>query len=623
MEFDPYEYLEDIQSNAVVNWALSESRACIDRLNYISNSIFSELMELYTIPIAYNFKRNSAGVFFLKREKSYTLNLIKEGEVLTVVDSANLGDHAVIHDYYLDSDGRTLAYFYTLKGSDVGELVVINLRDFSLIDSIHGSISDVIFLKGGDRYYYVKFFRSGKCPDDVEAPCERVFLREDSKDELVFGYNMPRNHYISLLQSTDGSKALVEVSYGWIRETLYAGTLEDPCKWTRVLEGDFRAKFIDSRGDHYFAVVYDGNKLGRILRIGVEGVDAIASEAGEYLQDAIMIGDHIVASYLKHASSYIKIYDLEGGVLGEFKFFEPVSVVRMYSYGGGGFIELRYFTKPYEVIEVLGAELAFKKIMEHPKVFSTDIVEDFAISHDGTRVHFFWIKSPTGSKNVVVYGYGGFSVPLTPFFTPWIPILLKHGVDVVVVNLRGGSEYGEKWHEAGMKRNKMNVFHDYIAVVEKFKSMGFRVAGFGRSSGGLLIGAVMTLKPSLLDVAAIGYPVLDMLKFHKLYVGAAWIPEYGDPEDRGDREYLLQYSPYHNLKEGEEYPPTIVYTGLYDDRVHPAHALKFYAKMKSFGNNVCLRIEASSGHSGSSPQVLAMEMADVLSFILLNLSKAH
>ncbi|MEM2235126.1 MAG: prolyl oligopeptidase family serine peptidase, partial [Desulfurococcaceae archaeon] len=184
-------------------------------------------------------------------------------------------------------------------------------------------------------------------------------------------------------------------------------------------------------------------------------------------------------------------------------------------------------------------------------------------------------------------------------------------------------EYGEKWHEAGMKRNKMNVFHDYIAVVEKFKSMGFRVAGFGRSSGGLLIGAVMTLKPSLLDVAAIGYPVLDMLKFHKLYVGAAWIPEYGDPEDRGDREYLLQYSPYHNLKEGEEYPPTIVYTGLYDDRVHPAHALKFYAKMKSFGNNVCLRIEASSGHSGSSPQVLAMEMADVLSFILLNLSKAH
>ncbi|MEZ0289830.1 MAG: prolyl oligopeptidase family serine peptidase [Sulfolobales archaeon] len=129
----------------------------------------------------------------------------------------------------------------------------------------------------------------------------------------------------------------------------------------------------------------------------------------------------------------------------------------------------------------------------------------------------------------------------------------------------------------------------------------------------------MTLKPEILDLAVIGYPVLDMLKFHKLYIGSLWIPEYGDPEDPRDREFLQKYSPYHNMRPGIKYPPTLIYTGLNDDRVHPAHAFKFYAKLKDLGNDTCLRVETSSGHIGSSPDVVAREMSDVIAYIVSRL----
>ncbi|MCS7099648.1 MAG: prolyl oligopeptidase family serine peptidase, partial [Sulfolobales archaeon] len=491
----------------------------------------------------------------------------------------------------------------------------------SIVDRMRGSISDVVFLEGGD-FYYAKFFRSGRCPDGVEAPCERVYLRESGKDELVFGSGLQRNYFISLSQSTDGRRALLSVSYGWTRNSLYAGPVEDPSRWVRVLSGDFRSFFVDSLGEEYLVVVYDSRGLGRVLRVRDEGsASEIVPEREMALQNAVLVGEHIVTSYLKDASSRVEVYDLGGKLVGGLVFEEPSSVFNMYSYGLGGFIEVRSFTRPYQVLEVNESEgrVEFRRFVEHSKVVEANVTEDFAESHDGTKVHYFWIRSPRRGRAVVVYGYGGFGIPLTPSFTPWLPLLVELGVDVVVANLRGGSEYGEEWHRAGMRNNKINVFYDYVAVAEKFKSIGYSIAGFGRSNGGLLIGSVIAMRPDLLEAAAIGYPVLDMLKFHKLYIGAAWIPEYGDPDDPLDREYLLKYSPYHNVREGVRYPPTIVFTGLYDDRVHPAHALKFYAKLVSYGNKSCLRLETSSGHAGSSPEVLAREMADVVTFILKHL----
>ena len=210
---------------------------------------------------------------------------------------------------------------------------------------------------------------------------------------------------------------------------------------------------------------------------------------------------------------------------------------------------------------------------------------------------------------------------MTPVYNPLALLLAERGGVFVVANIRGGGEYGEKWHRDGMRENKQNVFEDFKSVLKYFKEKGARVVAIGFSNGGLLVAAVLTQSPELLDGAVIGYPVIDMLRFHKLYIGRAWVPEYGDPEREEDRKFLLKYSPYHNVK-NVKYPPTLVYTGLHDDRVHPAHAFKFVAKLLETGSKVFLRTETRSGHSGATTEVKITEQADVLAFIfkILNLS---
>jgi prolyl oligopeptidase len=166
-----------------------------------------------------------------------------------------------------------------------------------------------------------------------------------------------------------------------------------------------------------------------------------------------------------------------------------------------------------------------------------------------------------------------------------------------------------------MRDKKQNVFNDFIAVAEYLKKIGAKVVILGRSNGGLLVGAVLTQRPDVIDGAVIGYPVLDMLRFHKLFIGEAWVSEYGDPENPEDVAFLVKYSPYHNIKEGINYPPTLVFTGLHDDRVHPGHAYKFVAKLKHVGANILLRVEQSSGHAGATTETKAREYSEIMAFV--------
>ena len=199
---------------------------------------------------------------------------------------------------------------------------------------------------------------------------------------------------------------------------------------------------------------------------------------------------------------------------------------------------------------------------------------------------------------------------------------LEDGGVFVYANLRGGTEYGEAWHRAGMRERKQTV-DDFISVIEKLREEGSRVVATGRSNGGLLVGATMTQRPEILEGAVIGYLVLDMERFHKLLIGKAWVPEYGDPEDPEDAEFLSRYSPYHNVKKVVGYPPTFLFTGLHDDRVHPAHALKFAALLEDSGHKSLLRVETKSGHAGATPETKIAEESDVMAFVYrsLGLSK--
>ena len=319
--------------------------------------------------------------------------------------------------------------------------------------------------------------------------------------------------------------------------------------------------------------------------------------------------------YIINAASRLKIYGLKGEFIKEIYIDPPGTLSNFNRFENELIFKYESFYIPYRVYKLDGWNLKLH-ILDEERVPDNYIIEDrWVKSYDGTSIHFFiFRKGDAELKNVIAYGYGGFGLGLTPRFYPHIIPLIEDGFVFTVANIRGGDEFGESWHKAGMRSNKNNVFKDFIAVIQYFKDMGSKVVAYGSSNGGLLVGGVLTIDPSLLDGAVIGYPVLDMLRFHKLYIGRAWIPEYGDPENPEDLEYLIKYSPYHNIRE-MGYPPTLVYTGLYDDRVHPSHAFKFVAKLKDHNAPVYLRTEKLSGHMGASPEVKVRELSEVVSFI--------
>ena len=378
--------------------------------------------------------------------------------------------------------------------------------------------------------------------------------------------------------------------------------------------GDYRVSPVGYYGGYAYLVYYDGRGLGRIIRVKNGSMEEVISEDKYPLRKALMIKDKIYAEYLINASSKLRIYDVEGNLLGELSLKEPSTIRSIKFYKDSPYITIETFTSPPSIYVV--SEDLLKKVYGFRVSLDVDITEYWCKSSDGTPIHLFMIKHRNkDSDRAIVYGYGGFGASITPFFLGAMAVFIEDGGTFVVSNLRGGGEFGEEWHRLGMKENKQNVFEDYKAVLRFVRNKGLRTIGWGVSNGGLLVAATMVQAPELFDVALIGYPVIDMLRFHKLYIGKLWTTEYGDPDNPKDREYLLKYSPYHNIRGDVKYPITLVYTGLHDDRVHPGHALKFTAKLEEVGAPVYLRVEMASGHMGSSPEVKIKEIADLLAFI--------
>ena len=467
-----------------------------------------------------------------------------------------------------------------------------------------------------DTYYYSRFYREGKTPDGVKAPTNRIFLRSGEREEMIFGEGVQTSYFIGLGASTDLSKALVTVSYGWTKSIIYGGNLHKPNNWHVIYDAKgYPSHPVDYTRNQYLVISYENEGLGKILAIDENGEKSILVNEQKFpLQNAVVVGDKIIAHYLVHASSMLKMFDMQGKEITEFKFDVAGSISTMHSNGREVVFKFETFFVPYRIYSLRDTQLV---LLDSEEINGDYIIdEDFTESSDGTKIHLFIVrKEKTEINNVVLYGYGGFRIAITPSYSPYILPFIEDGGVYAVANLRGGSEYGEKWHRAGMRENKQNVFNDFISAANYFKAKKARVIVIGRSNGGLLVGAVLTQKPEILDGAVIGYPVLDMLRFHKLYIGRAWVPEYGDPDNPEDAKFLLKYSPYHNIRSDVIYPPTLVYTGLHDDRVHPAHAFKFVAKMRDTGANIYLRTETVSGHAGATPETRIKEYSDILAFI--------
>jgi len=614
---DRYLWLEKLNDPKVLKWIRRENERTRSLLGSLPDKYYEALKSFCEYPVVKLARITERGYFVqLLENVSQKIVWLHGGEKRIVVEGSRLERDSVLTYFYVNKEGSRLAYSYSIAGSDEQIIRVIDLDSIEVVDEIKGAVGNLVWVDE-DRFYYVKMFRREKTPDGVNPPASRVFLREDGSDTMVFGEGLPRSHFIYLHETSARDRILVRVSYGWAKSTLYGGRLSDPFTWTRVYGGDFVVKPVDYF-DGYLAVSYDGDGLGKLIRVREDGsVESIVSESEYPLMYAVIVGDRILACYLANASSVFRLFKTSGEPLNVIEFYPPGSVYSMHSNRREAVFVYTSFTVPFRLYSFSDT----LRIIDEA-VFSGDYVIDEGVveSYDGTRVHFFTFSKKKHSKVALVYGYGGFGKSLTPKFKPQIMPFIQKGGVYVVVNTRGGREYGEKWHREGMREKKQNVFEDFKAVLKFFKEKGYRVAAIGVSNGGLLVAAVLTQSPELLDAALIGYPVIDMLRFHKLYIGRAWIPEYGDPDDPKDAEYLLKYSPYHNVRK-TKYPPVLIFTGLHDDRVHPSHALKFVAKLKEIEAPVYLRVETRSGHSGAAPEIKRREAADLLAFLEKTLFK--
>jgi prolyl oligopeptidase len=611
---DPYMWMENLDDERVLKIVDEENKKFRNYVGNVSDKVLGEVRNYYYLPTIWEAKITDKGVFAAINENGrQIIKNIDKGEI--ILDSKELEeelkDEVLLQGFNVSQDGKLLAYNFSIGGSDEGITRIVNLDSKEILEEHRPSILNIVFLDNG--YYFSRFYRKSESPDGMKPPVQRMFFK-DSSERMVFGEGLDSNYFLFLKKSNDGNYALLTKSFGWNRSGIYFGPLKEPDKWKKVYSSDSPAESIDFVDGKLYILTHEAEK-GKIIAIDDEGNKLeIVREWGYPLEWALIVNNKILAGYLVDASTFIRIYSMDGKLMDEMS-FKVLGNVTPFDSRNFALLKYESFLVPYRLYKFDDS----LHTLDERKIDGNFVVkEDFAKSKDGTKIHYFIVEGKSKRKLVWVFGYGGFNIALKPRFFPQVIPFIKRGGTFVMANLRGGSEYGEKWHRAGMRENKQNVFDDFIAVLEKLKNEGYKVAAWGRSNGGLLVSATLVQRPDVMDAAIIGYPVIDMLRFHKLYIGRVWIPEYGNPDNPEDREFLERYSPYHNVKK-QNYPPIMIYTGLHDDRVHPAHALKFFMKLKELNAPVYLRVETKSGHMGASPETRIRELADMLSFVLINL----
>jgi prolyl oligopeptidase len=482
----------------------------------------------------------------------------------------------------------------------------------------------------GTNYYYKLYYHALGTPQKDD---KLVFERPDEKEWIFDAHTTDDGKYLVILvsKSTDPK---ARVFYKELAKGLDSPAVE------LIGNFDHDYTFIDNDGAVFWFKTDCDAPRRRVVAIDTvkpspENWREIVPQAAEALDDIDVVGDHFLASYLKDAHSVVRVFDLSG------KFVREVELPGLGSAGGftghrtdrETFYSYTSFTTPmrlyrYDVASGKSTLFRAPKLAFNPDDYVTRQV--FYISKDGvTRVPMFVthrkdVHPDKGDTPTLLYGYGGFSISLTPWFNPSNLLWMEMGGVLAVPNIRGGGEYGEPWHLAGKRLNKQSGFDDFISaagrlVKEKITSPN-KLAIEGGSNGGLLVGACMTQRPDLFGAAVPQVGVLDMLRYHKFTIGWLWAEEYGTSADAKDFANLIKFSPLHNVKPGTCYPPTLITTADHDDRVVPAHSFKFAATLQaaqSCDNPVLIRIETKAGHGAGKPTSKSIDEAtDTWAFLV-------
>jgi prolyl oligopeptidase len=546
-------------------------------------------------------------------------------------------------------DGRYLAYATSASGSD---WMTWRVREVAsgqdLADEIRWSkFSGASWLLDGSGFYYSRYAEPASTTQfkDENENHKLYFHRlgtPQAADPLV--YERPDHPTWSLHGhvSEDGAWLIVTAADGTDpNNRIFVCDLREPGSEIVPLlpDGDASYDFAGNIGDRFWFVTTKDAPRGRIVTLDAPGrtLVEVVAECDDSLEGAALFEGQMILAYLHDAHSVIRRTALDGAPLGE---LQLPGLGTASGFGGKlrdveTFYAYTSYTTPASIYRLDLASGA-SSVVFAPKVpFDPDAFESeqvFYPSKDGTRVPMIVtrkIGTPRdGSAPTILYGYGGFNISLTPAFSPATLVWLELGGQFVVANIRGGGEYGEAWHLAGTKANKQNVFDDFIAAAEYVIAQGYtstpKLAIYGGSNGGLLVGACIVQRPNLFGAAIAAVGVLDMLRFQKFTIGRAWTADYGSSDEPDEFAYLRAYSPLHNLRPGTAYPPTLIVTADHDDRVFPAHSFKFAAALQAAQGGsepVLIRIETKAGHGAGKPTgKMIDEAADRFAFLVKVLS---
>jgi len=651
---DPYRWLEDAEAEDTQLWGAAQNKLTFGYLEKISSrpAIKQRLTELWNYPRYSVPVREGSRYFYTKNDGLQNQAVLYwqerlEGEAHVVLDPNQLsadGTVALTNLAY-SKDGRLLAYGLSRSGSDWQEIKIRNLdtgTDFQ--ETLKWcKFSGIAWRHGHQGFYYNRFPEPGTVPKEDENNFNRVYYHRlgtpQAQDQLVFERPDFKELGFAPSITDDGKYLVLNVYHGTDpKNRIYYREVDASGPFIRLLdEAEASYSLIDNDGTlFYFQTDWQAPR-GRIIAIDLkqparEHWREIIPEQPEVISFATMVNHQFVVAYLRDAHHLLKVYDRTG------RFVRELPLPTMGTIAGLSgrrqdsemFLQFTSFLFPatiYRYDFTTDRMQAFREpaVKFDPTAYETRQV--FYHSKDGTRVPMFLTHRrglPLNGENpVLLYGYGGFNVSLTPFFSASRIVWLENGGVLAVPNLRGGGEYGEEWHQAGTLARKQNVFDDFIAAAEWLCANRYtnprKLAINGGSNGGLLVAACMVQRPELFGAVICQVPVIDMLRYHKFTVGRYWVSDYGNADKPEDFNFLRAYSPLHNVKPGVAYPPTLITTADTDDRVVPAHAKKFAATLQAAQaglHPILIRIETKAGHGGGKPTSKQIEeAADIYAFL--------
>ncbi len=651
---DPYRWLEDADSNETLEWVEKQNELTERFLSRIParKRIEQRLTELLNYERYSTPYKQGGWYFFWKNDGLQNQSVLYRQKTLdgpaSVVINPNLlskDGTVAIGSTAVSEDGAYLAYGISRSGSDEQQVRIRNIETGKDLPEVLNwcRFTSIAWKHDASGFYYNRFPDPNKvAPQDV-TNYNRVYWHRlgtaRSEDVLVYGSNENKELGFAPFITEDGKFLLLYVYHGTDpRNGIYYRRIGENGEFSRLFElGDAEYDFIGNSGTVFYFNTDKNAGLGRIVKVDVgkpePELETLIGESEDVIDYAGLVGGRFVVAYMSDVHHKLRIFDLQGDFVKELK-LPTVGTV------GGlsgkqdqnemffSFTSFLFPTTSYRYDFANGSLTVFKQPQIAFDASAYETKQVFCKSKDGTRVPMFITYKKglklDGNNPTLLYGYGGFNISIRPSFSTSAIVWLETGGVYAVANMRGGGEYGEPWHRAGMLDKKQNVFDDFIAAAEWLVANGYtstdKLVIKGGSNGGLLVAACMLQRPDLYGAVVCQVPVIDMLRYHKFTVGRYWIPEYGNAEaDKEQFDYLYAYSPLHNVEQGREYPPILITSADTDDRVVPMHSKKFAATLqaKAGGDNpILLRVETKAGHGAGKPITKTIEeQADIFAFL--------